>query len=413
MFTYRDSILFIENVPYTDIIEKYDTPVYVYSKQIIIQNSRRFKELFKNVPAMRIFFSVKSCSNISILKIMKQEGLGADIVSGGELYRCIKAGYQGKDIVYSGVGKTEKEIEYAIKSGILFFNAESVEEIYVIQSIAQRLRKRARLSFRMNPDIDAGTHHKITTGKKESKFGIVYESIVDVMKNRKDFPNIDFIGIDVHIGSQILSPEPFQRAFERIMEMKKSLIPYGLKADYIDFGGGFGIVYDPRSQQDFPYEEYKNIIANELSGSDCNFIIEPGRSIVGNAAVLITKVLYTKETYGKKYIIVDAGFNDLLRPAMYDAYHDIRPCTENNSAVIRADIAGPLCETGDVFAKEREIHPVSSGEHLSIFSAGAYGASMSSMYNSHPLAGEVLVEGGKVICIRKPYTYRDMVLREK
>ena len=409
MFVYKNNILFIEDTPFSEIIKRTGTPCYIYSQSLINSQYTILRDLFSGLNCS-LRFSVKSLGNIAILALLKKLGAGADIVSGGELFRCKKAGMKGRDLVFSGAGKTAEEIKAALDFGVEIINAESTEEIGVIEQIAAGLGRTARIAFRINPDVDARTHKKITTGKKETKFGIAPEQAAEVLKNKNLFPHIDFCGVDMHIGSQILSAEPFTEAVKKMFSIIDSLAAYNFKPQTFNLGGGFGIVYNSKTEKPFPFTVYRKKIIPLLQSRPYRYLIEPGRFISGPSGLMIAGVQYTKNTAGKNFIITDAGFNDLVRPAMYESYHEISPCIiKTAQKPITADIVGPLCETGDIFAAGRSIEPVKRGEYLAFFNAGAYGTAMSSMYNSRPLAPEGLVSGSSFRIIRKRWSYKDML----
>ncbi|HON56695.1 MAG TPA: diaminopimelate decarboxylase, partial [bacterium] len=357
-------------------------------------------------------FSIKTCSNINIIKILKEQGAGCDIVSGGELYRALKAKVAPEKIVYAGVGKTAEEIEYALKSKILMFNCESIPEIELINKIAGKLKTTARIAIRVNPDVDAHTHSKITTGKKENKFGISIDIVADLYKNiKKKMKNIEIYGVHCHIGSQITEISPFEKALDKVLNLIDELEKCGISIKTLNLGGGLGIQYMP-DKKPIDIKKYGQMVSSKLQNRKLKLILEPGRYIAGNSGVLLTKVIYVKETTVKKFAITDAAMNDLIRPTLYEAYHHIIPLKKSNKKE-KYDIVGPVCESGDYFAKDRELPKVQSGDYLAILSAGAYGFSMSSNYNSRPRAAEILVDGNKSILIRKRETYQDLVKPEQ
>jgi len=409
-FQYKNNELYAEDVPLRVLAEQYGTPLYVYSWKTIQRHYTAYTEAFGEYPHL-VCYAVKANSNIAILRGLAQLGSGADIVSGGELYRALKAGIPAKRIVFAGVGKTEEEIEFALKKGILMFNVESSEELERIDAVAHRLNKKAPVALRINPDIDPETHPYISTGLKKNKFGIPIEKALQYYELAVKLPNIKIAGIHKHIGSQLTSVRPFVDALIRILELVKTLQQKGLTIDNLDIGGGLGIRYNDENPP-HPKELAKKIL-KVLKGRPFRLIIEPGRSIVGNAGVLVTKVLYRKEGFGKDFIIVDAAMNDLMRPSLYNAYHKIVPVKKFKRRKIIADVVGPICESGDFLAKERQLPLVKHGELLAVMSAGAYGFSMSSNYNSRPRAAEVLVSGNKHYLIRQRETYRDLIRGEQ
>ncbi len=408
-FHYRNGMLYAEDLPIEEIAQKIGTPFYLYSYQTLRRHYRVFDEALSELNHL-ICYSVKANSNLAILRIFAKEGAGADVVSGGEIFRAKKAGVDSQKIVFSGVGKTEEEILYGLQEGILMFNVESSNEFEVIKSLAKKLGKKAPISFRVNPDIDPRTHPYISTGLKTSKFGIEPEEALRLYMEAKACKEVQVLGISCHIGSQITELGPFIEAFERIKELYEILIKKGCEIHFIDLGGGLGITY----KDEIPPHprEYSRSLVERAKNMDCTFIFEPGRVLVGNAGILVTKVLYRKQNGGKEFVIVDAGMNDLIRPSLYRAYHEILPVKREERPLIKANIVGPVCETTDFFAQEREIQEVKPGELLAIMGAGAYGFSMSSNYNSRVRAAEVLVKEDQMWIIRKRETYEDLIRGE-
>lgn len=408
-FSYKDHELYAEDVSVRELVKEFGTPLYVYSYGTLVRHVRVYEEAFCEVPHI-ICYAVKANSNIAILSLFAQLGVGADIVSGGELFRALKAGIKPFRTVFAGVGKTDEEIEYAMKNDILMFNVESEGELHKINEIAKKLKKKAQVALRVNPDIDPKTHKYIATGLKTSKFGIPIQKALEYYKLAKSLKNIKIIGIHKHIGSQITETSAYVEALSKIIELYDELTQSGLDIEYINIGGGLGITYkdeEPPHPKDLA-QALISLIKNKKS----KLIVEPGRSIVGNAGILVTKVLYKKETDVKSFLIVDAGINDLMRPALYSSYHEIIPVTPRKRQKILADIVGPICESCDFLAKDREIEKVSPGEYLAVMGAGAYGFSMSSNYNSRPKAAEVLVKGDKYALIRKREAYKDLIKNE-
>jgi len=407
-FNYVDDELYVEDVPVKRLAEKFKTPLYIYSANTLRRHFRVFDDAFGDVKHM-ICFAMKSNSNLSVLKLFTKMGAGFDIVSGGELFRAIKAGAPGNKIVYSGVGKTTNEISEALKADILMFNVESFQELNVINEIAGSMNKVARISVRINPDVDPKTHPKISTGLKANKFGIDINRVINDYEEARKLKNIEVVGVDFHIGSQITELAPFVDTLERIKELVFQLRERGFDIRYFDIGGGLGITYQDEEPPD-PTEYAAAIkkIANEL---DVIFILEPGRVIVGNAGILLTEVLYTKQAE-KNFVVVDAGMNDLLRPAMYDAFHKIIPVAKTDGPKIIADVVGPICESADFLAKNREMTDAKRGDLLAVMSAGAYSFSMASNYNSRPRAAEVMVDGSDFVVVRQRETYEDLILHE-
>ncbi|RMD46383.1 MAG: diaminopimelate decarboxylase [Aquificota bacterium] len=409
-FYYKNGELFCENVPVKEIAKKVGTPVYIYSKRGILKKVKEYKEAFSKYETL-ICYAVKANSNLSILKLFESEGLGCDIVSGGELYKARKAGVSSNKIVYAGVGKTDFEIDYAIRENILSFNVESEMELDVLNEIAGKNGRKARISIRVNPDVNPKTHPYISTGLRESKFGIDIEKAVDVYKKAVKLPNIEIIGVHCHIGSQIMDVSPYIEAVEKTAELVFKLKKEGINLQYFDIGGGIGIKYRP---EDNPpsIKEFADSIIPIVKETGLKLIIEPGRSLIGEMGALITQVLFTKDKGNKHFIIVDAGLNDLLRPAMYNAYHHI-VSVDKKDKKITADIVGPICETGDFLALDREIDDVGRKDYLAVMSAGAYGSSMSSNYNMRPRAAEALVDGEKFKVIRERETYEYLIKPEE
>jgi len=408
-FGYRNGELYCEEVPVKRIVEEVGTPVYIYSAKTIKRHFQVFKESFSKVDHL-ICYSVKANSNIAIISLLKQLGSGADIVSAGELKRALKAGISPKKIVFSGVGKTPEEMELALLADILMFNVESLEELEVLGEVAKKLNKKAPFALRVNPDVDPQTHPYISTGLKKSKFGIPEEFVIEGYKKAKENPYLQPIGVDAHIGSQITSIGPFVSALNRLKKIWEELINLGFELKYLDIGGGLGIVYDDE-EPPLP-QEYADAIIKEGKDLNATIILEPGRVIVGNAGILVTKVLYTKENILKKFVVVDAGMNDLIRPSFYQAYHKIVPVEDKYSEYEVVDVVGPICESSDFLAKERKLPKVKRGDLLAVMSVGAYGFVMSSNYNSRPRAPEVLVDGDAYYIIRRRETIEDLLIFE-
>jgi diaminopimelate decarboxylase len=403
--------LYCEKVPLSALAREFGTPAYVYSKASIINNIELLLGAFESLN-VQICFSVKSNSNLSILRLMAQKGIGADIVSGGELFRALKAGILPKNIVYSGVGKTAGEIRYALKNGVGMFNVESEAELYSLSEIAKSQDTIAPVSLRINPDIDASTHHHTATGKKENKFGVPLQQALDVYKKANSLPHINPVGIAVHLGSPILSLDPYRQALNILGGLYTQLHSLGINIHTIDIGGGFGIVY--KDERPFTPIQFAGLLAPYAKKHTCSFIVEPGRFVVGNAGVLLTTVTYVKQTPNKLFYICDAGMNDLIRPPFYDAYHSIVPVEQpKNQPQVIADIVGPVCESSDFFAKDRAIDKLEQGSLIAIRSAGAYSFSMSSNYNSRPRPCEILVDGSGYSVIRRRETYEDLVRHEE
>jgi diaminopimelate decarboxylase len=413
-FEYRNGEMFAENVPVKRIAWEVGTPAYVYSLATLKRHFRVFDQAFAKVPHI-VCFSVKANSNIALLRTFTNEGGGFDIVSGGELFRVLKAGADPKKIVFSGVGKRKDEIEYALDSGILMFNVESEHEMVALDEIAGGIGKKAPISLRINPDVDPQTHPYISTGMKKAKFGVEIKRSLESYKRAAAMPHLEVVGVDCHIGSQLTSVSPFVDALARVREYLDRVLVGSLKKEgaqirYLDLGGGLGISYKDETP---PHpEEYANAIIQGLEGLDVTLILEPGRVIVGNAGILVTEVQYLKESDEKNFVIVDAGMNDLIRPALYGSYQEIRPVVEATDEKIIADVVGPICESGDFFAKDRQVGRPRRGDLLAVMSAGAYGFTMASNYNSHPKPPEVLVDGDKYYVVRTRETMEDLIRGE-
>jgi len=400
---YRGEELYLEGLSLRALAEELGTPLYVYSASYIRDRLRAYSQAF---PDALICYAVKANFNPHIIALAKEEGAGADIVSGGELYASLRAGVEPSKIVYAGVGKTVRELEYAISSDILMFNVESHMELDVLNDIAGRLGKKARIAIRVNPDVDPKTHPYISTGMKKSKFGVDIKTAKKEYEYAGKLKNLEVVGIHCHIGSQILDTSPYIEASQKVVELYHDLLKSGFDIKYLDLGGGLGIKYKPEQSNPDPTDLAQAILPN-LKDVKAKLILEPGRSIVGNAGILLTQVQFIKDKGHKHFVIVDAGMNDLVRPAMYEAYHHIVPVAIKERPYIKTDVVGPICETGDFLALDRELPAVERGEYLAVLSAGAYGFAMSSHYNLRPRACEVLVEKGsyKVIREREDYEY--------
>jgi diaminopimelate decarboxylase len=410
-FEYRAGEMFAEDVPLKRIAGEVGTPAYVYSLATLKRHFQVFDQAFAQVPHI-VCFSVKANSNLALLRAFAKQGSGFDIVSGGELFRALKAGGDPKKIVFSGVGKKKHEIEYALNTGILMFNVESDEELTALNEIAAGIGKKAPISLRVNPDVDPQTHPYISTGMKKAKFGVDIKKSLETYKKAVALANIDVVGVDCHIGSQLTSLTPFVDALAKVREYLDRVLAGEMKKEgaqirYLDLGGGLGINYHDETPP-LP-DEYARAIVQGLEGLEVTLILEPGRVIVGNAGILLTEVQYVKETDTKKFVIVDAGMNDLIRPALYGSYQAIRPIVESKAEPIVADVVGPICESGDFFAKDREIARPRRDDLLAIMSAGAYGFTMASNYNSHPKPPEVLVDGEQYYVVRKRETMEDLI----
>lgn len=405
-FKYQDEEFFAEGVSLKKLAQEVGTPFYCYSSDKLTRNFQSYQQALKEFNST-VCYSVKANPNLGVLSTLARQGCGADVVSAGEMYVALKAGVPADKIVFSGVGKTQKELTQAIKNQILQINAESVAEVETINRIAIDLGLKANVALRVNPDVDALTHVKITTGKKENKFGVDWDDALPLYRAAARMPGIRLVGIAVHIGSQLLDLQPFRFAFTKIAQMVRTLEQEGIVLDNIDLGGGLGINYNVELPP--TCEAYASVVRETLGDLNKHIIVEPGRSIVGNMGILVTRVLYTKQMGEKNFIIVDAGMNDLVRPAMYDAWHTILPVQRRGVAPIIADVVGPICESGDVFAKDRIIEPVQQGKLLAIMCAGAYGAAMSSIYNFRPLVPEVMVHGDNFCVVRRRTSYEEML----
>jgi len=410
-FQYRNREMFVEEVPLKRIAQEVGTPTYIYSLATLKRHYKVFDEAFAKVPHI-VCFSVKANSNLALLRTFAKEGSGFDIVSGGELFRALKAGGDPKKIVFSGVGKKKEEIEYALTTGILMFNVESEEELVALNGIAAGIGKKAPISLRVNPDVDPQTHPYISTGMKKAKFGVDIKKSLEMYRKAVSLSNIDVVGVDCHIGSQLTSVTPFVDALAKVREYLDRVLAGEMKKEgaqirYLDLGGGLGINYHDETPP-LP-DEYANAVIRGLEGLNITLILEPGRVIVGNAGILLTEVQYIKETDTKKFVIVDGGMNDLIRPALYGSYQAIEPVVKNNGEKILADVVGPICESGDFFAKDREIERPKRGDLLAVMSAGAYGFTMASNYNSHPKPPEVLVDGDKYYVVRRRESLEDLI----
>ncbi|WP_333630021.1 diaminopimelate decarboxylase [Agrobacterium cavarae] len=409
-FHYIDGVLHAENVPVPEIAEAVGTPFYVYSTATLERHYKVFSEAFSDVDAM-VCYAMKANSNQAVLKTLAKLGAGIDVVSGGELRRALAAGVPASRIMFSGVGKTPAEMDLALEAGIYCFNVESEPELEVLNLRAVKAGKKAHVSFRINPDVDAKTHAKISTGKKENKFGISYQRARAVYAHAATLPGIDVSGIDMHIGSQITELQPFEDAFRLLRELVESLRGDGHTISHVDIGGGLGIPYkDDNNPPPLP-DAYAHIVKNELKSLNCKIVTEPGRLIVGNAGILVTEVLYVKDGGEKSFVIVDAAMNDLIRPTLYEAYHGIRPVVQPSADAprIKADVVGPVCETGDYLALDREMAEPEPGDLIAVSSAGAYGAVQAGTYNSRLLVPEVLVSGDQFHVIRPRGTYEELI----
>ena len=413
-FKYKHSELYCESVNMAGLAKRYGTPLYVYSRKTFLDHYRKLQAAFRGVRPL-ICYSVKANSNTSILRMLVKEGAGLDVVSGGELYRAFRAGASPRKIVYAGVGKTEKEIEYAIRQNILLFNVESLPELRAIDSVAGRLGKTQACALRINPDVKAKTHKYITTGHKQNKFGIDIATARNIFLNRWQFENLDITGVHLHIGSQIVDARPFVKAIRKLAGFVQGLEAEGIRVKWFNIGGGLGIIYSGERPQ--TAQEYARAVLPLLKKLNARIILEPGRFISGNSGVLVTKILYLKEAPRKNFAIVDAAMNDLIRPSLYGAHHEVLPLKSapytSSKNIHNYDVVGPVCESGDFLARNRRFIDLQEGDLLAVMSAGAYGFSMSSVYNSRPRPAEVLVDASRARLITRRETYSDLVRTER
>ncbi|WP_349435630.1 diaminopimelate decarboxylase [Pararhizobium sp. A13] len=409
-FEYRDGILFAEDVSVIDIAKAVGTPFYCYSTATLERHYSVFSKAFADIDAM-VCYAMKANSNQAVLKTLGRLGAGVDVVSGGELRRALAAGIPASRIMFSGVGKTAGEMDLALEAGIYCFNVESEPELEILNARAVRLGKQAHVSFRINPDVDAKTHAKISTGKKENKFGISWERARAVYAHAATLPGIKVTGIDMHIGSQITELQPFEDAFKLLRELVDTLRADGHTIDHVDVGGGLGVPYREDNNPPPLPDAYANIVKDQLRNLNCKIVTEPGRLIVGNAGILVTEVIYVKDGGEKTFVIVDGAMNDLIRPTLYEAYHEIRPVriSAANAPRIKADVVGPVCETGDYLALDREMAMPKPGDLIAVGTAGAYGAVQAGTYNSRLLVPEVLVKGDRFHVIRPRTSYEDLI----
>lgn len=412
-FDIRDGVLHAEDVSVETIAHDVGTPFYCYSTATLTRHYTVFAEAFADIDAL-VCYAMKANSNQAVLKTLAALGAGADVVSGGELLRALRAGIPAEKIMFSGVGKSVPEIDLALASGIFCFNIESEPELEMISARAVAAGRTAHVSFRINPDVDARTHAKISTGKKSDKFGIAYERAEAVYDRARALPGIAVSGIDMHIGSQIIELEPFDQAFERLAGLVRRLRGAGHDIAHVDLGGGLGVPYSRTNTPPPAPPAYAEIVKRHVRDLDCKVVFEPGRLIAANAGILVTRVVYVKEAEGKTFVIVDAGMNDLIRPTLYDAWHDIHPVLDDPDAPrLVADVVGPVCESGDYFARARDIPAVKAGDLVYLSSAGAYGAVQSGTYNSRPLIAEVLVKGDAFHAIRPRQTIDEMIALDR
>ncbi len=402
-FHYRGRSLYSEEVKIENIIKRYGTPLYIYSANTILDHFTKLKDAFRELNPL-ICFSMKSNSNLAVLKLLINKGSGIDVVSKGEMYKAIKAGCPVSKIVYAGVGKRADEIEFAIKRGIFSFNVESLSELERIDAIARKLKRVQRVCLRLNPDIDPKTHKFITTGKKETKFGLSYEVVKNILLTKSKYRNLKISGIHLHIGSQIIYNEPFMKAVKVALKLRNEC---NCDFQYLNIGGGLGIIY--KDEKALTAKDYSKEIKELLRGKNLKLILEPGRFIVGNAGILVTRIEYVKEGINKKFAIVDAGMNLLIRPALYSAYHKVMPLKISIAKKELYDIVGPVCESSDFLALGRKLPLLKESDLIAVYSCGAYGFVMASNYNAHPRCAEVLVNNNRFYLVRKPESYQDLV----
>jgi diaminopimelate decarboxylase len=408
-FTYRSGKLFAEDVSVEDLARRYGTPLYLYSRNHLRDRYRAIASAMSEVKPL-ICYSIKANSNAAIIRALAAEGSGFDIVSGGELFRALRAGADAGKIVFAGVGKTREEIEYALREHIGFFTVESEPEARRISACATGLGVKGRIAFRVNPDVDPKTHKYISTGKKENKFGLDLERALAAYELAARLPNLEIAGLHLHIGSQILTADPFGEAVAKIKDLCRTLKAKYPTFRYLDIGGGLGIKYKP-DQEALDPRAYAAAVVPVIKDLGLTVVMEPGRGIVGNAGILVARVQYVKESHYKKFIVIDAAMNDLIRPALYQAYHEILPVIET-PARVTGDLVGPVCESGDFLAQDRELPDVKEGDLVVALSAGAYGFAMASNYNSRTRPAEVMVDGAEAFQIRQRETWEDLVKGE-
>lgn len=413
-FNYRDGVLHAEDVSLHDIAAEVGTPFYVYSTATLERHFKVFDDALSGMPHL-VCYAMKANSNLAVLRVAVRAGAGMDVVSGGELVRALAAGCSPDKIVFSGVGKTRDEMRLALTTGIRQFNVESEPELIALNEEAVALGKIAPITIRVNPDVDAKTHAKIATGKSENKFGIPIAKAEAAYAQAAAMPGIEVMGIDVHIGSQLTDLAPYEAAFLKVAELTKTLRAQGHNIRRLDLGGGLGIPYQQSNERPPLPFDYGEVVRRTVGDLGCEIEIEPGRLIAGNAGLLVANTIYRKEGEGRDFLILDAAMNDLIRPAMYEAWHDIQPVNEPgpDDVVAPVDIVGPVCESGDTFAKQRDLPRIEAGELVAFRSAGAYGAVMSSEYNSRPLIPEVMVSGSRFDVVRPRPTYDDMLGRDR
>lgn len=400
----------VEKMPVREIVEKEGSPLYIYSREALLERLGAYQEAFRDHPTL-VAYAMKANGNLGILSLLGSHGAGIDVVSGGELFRARKAGIPGERIVFAGVGKTEEEIAYGLREKILMFNVESQAELDRISAVAVGLGTKAPVALRVNPDVDPKTHPYISTGMKKSKFGIPVELAVREYERAATLPGIRIVGIHQHIGSQLTEISPFRDAFDRLLAFYGELKKAGIRVTHLDLGGGLGIRY--RNEAPPTPGDLAQLVLPAVRGLDVTLVLEPGRSIVGNGGILVTRVLYRKQTAVKTFFIADAGMNDLLRPSLYGAHHDLLPVNDRTTPLVKGDLVGPICESGDFLATDREMPEFEAGDLVAVMSAGAYGFSMASNYNARPRPAEILVDGDRYAVIRERETFEDLVRGEK
>ncbi len=410
-FNYRNGILHAEDVNLAELAEQVGTPFYCYSQQTIERHYRVFADAFKGHDSL-VCYAMKANSNQAVIKTLANLGAGMDVVSEGELRRAMKAGVPGSRIMFSGVGKTAREMALALRMNIHCFNVESEPELIQLNRVAGETGQMAPVSLRINPDVDARTHAKISTGRDGDKFGISYMEALRVYELAASLPNLNIVGIDMHIGSQITQLQPFSDAFALVRELVKDLRAAGHNIRHVDLGGGLGIPHGEEGGELPPLpDEYAGVVIDQLQELDCRLILEPGRMIVGNAGIIVSRVLYMKTSGDHRFAIVDAGMNDLLRPTLYDAWHNIMPIREiaKDTQLQKMDVVGPICETSDYLAKKRFLPPLQSGDLIAVMTAGAYGATLSGTYNSRPLIAEIMVNGDRHALVRPRQSLDELI----
>jgi diaminopimelate decarboxylase len=410
-FAYHGNEFYCEEVPIAKIAQHVGTPCYIYSRRMLVEGYRALDQAFAGLPHL-ICYAMKANANLAILRVFLDAGGGLDIVSGGELFRALRAGADPRRIVFAGVGKSPEEIEAALRADILLFNIESSQELDAIEAGATKVGARARVALRVNPDVDPKTHPYISTGLRQSKFGVPIQQALELYRRMRALPHIDPVGVHAHIGSQITQVAPFQESLSKLVPLIEDLRQDGFDIRYLDIGGGLGIRYKDEGPP--AASEYANTLRPLLGALDCTVLMEPGRLLVGNAGIFVTKVLYVKTNEAKKFLVVDGGMNDLIRPSLYSAYHAIMPVVQqtNGQAETCHDVVGPICESGDFLAKDRPLPICQPGDLLAVLSAGAYGFAMASNYNARPRVPEVMVQGEQFAVVRARETYEDLIRGE-